>query len=113
MLGRNHLRKGVWLGRVFFVTAPAEAGNVGQLRNMRGWVVSVLRQGPVTGFACYVSVLASGARLGFAIMADNAGVLPSVGNLPLANQVKRAGTIVAVLAESLGDDLAAHHQKYA
>ena len=108
MLGGHHLGKGWWLGRVFFVATPAEVGDVGQLRNVRRGIVGVLRQGPMTGFARYVGVFAGGARCGFVIMADDAGVLAGVSDGPLPDQRKRTGAIVAVLSKSFGDNRAAH-----
>jgi hypothetical protein len=82
------------------------------LRNVRRGIVGVLRQGPMTGFARYVGVFAGGARCGFVIMADDAGVLAGVSDGPLPDQRKRTGAIVAVLSKSFGDNRAAHHQKY-
>jgi len=111
MFGGHHLGEGAWLGRVFFVAAPAEVGDVGQLRNVRRGIVGVLCQGPMTGFARYVSVFAGGACFGFVIMAEYAGVLPGVSDGVLADQRKRTGTIVAVLSEGFGDNRAAHYQK--
>ena len=111
MLGGHHLGKAWWLGRVFFVATPAEVGDVGQLRNVRRGIVGVLRQGPMTGFARYVSVFAGGACLGFVIMAKNAGVLPGVRDGPLPDQRKGTRAIVAVLSKRFGDNRAAHHQK--
>jgi hypothetical protein len=112
MLGGNDLGKASWLGRVFFVATPAEVGNVGQLRNVRRGIVGMLRQGAMTGFARYVSVLAGCARFGLVVMAENASVLPRVSDGPLPDQPKRTGAIVAVLSKSLGDNRATHHQKY-
>jgi hypothetical protein len=112
MLGGHHLGKAWWLGRVFFVAAPAKVGDVGQLRNVRRGIVGVLCQGPMTGFARYVSVFAGGSRFGFVIMADDAGVLAGVSDGPLPDQRKRTGAIVAVLSKIFGDNRAAHHQKY-
>jgi hypothetical protein len=111
MLGGGHLGKGSWLGRVFFVAAPAEAGDVGQLRNVRRGIVGMLRQSAMTGFARYVSVLAGCARFGLVIMAEHAGVLPRVSDGPLPDQGERTGAIVTILSKRFGDNRAAHHQK--
>ena len=111
MVGGNHLGEVARLGRVLFVAAPAEVGDVGQLRNVRRRIVGVLRQWPMTGFAGYVSVFAGSAGCGLVNMADNAGSLPGVGDGMLPDQGKRAGAIVAVLSKGLGDNSAAHHQE--
>jgi len=112
MLGRSHLGEASWLGRVLFVATPAEVGDVRQLGNVRRGIVRVLRQGSVTRFARYVSVLAGCARLGFVVMAENAGVLPGECDGPLPDHGKRSRTIMTVLSKSLGDNRATYHQKY-
>jgi hypothetical protein len=112
MLRGNDLGESSWFGGVFFVATPAEVGDVGQLRNVRRGIVGMLRQGPMTGFARHVSVLAGGARFGFVIMAEDAGVLPGVRDGPLPHQRKGTRAIVAVLSKRFGDNRAAHHQKY-
>jgi hypothetical protein len=112
MLDGRHLGEASWLGRVFFVAAPAEVGDVRQLRNVRRGIVRVLRQRSMTRFARYVSVLAGGTRLGFVVMAKNARVLPGERDGPLPGHGQRTRAIVAVLSESLGDNRAAYHQKY-
>jgi len=78
MLDGRYLGEGSWLGRVSFVAAPAEVGDVGQLRNVCRGVVGVLRQGPMTRFARYVSVSSGRACGGFGVMADDAGGLPGI-----------------------------------
>jgi len=112
MLGGHHLGEAAWLGCVFLVAAPAEIGDVGQLRYVRRRIVGVLRQRPVTGFACHVSVLAGCTCFGLIIVAKNTGVLPRVRDGMLPDQCKRTRTKVAVLPKGFGDNRAAHHQEY-
>ena len=112
MLGGDHLGKVSWLGRVFFVATPAEVGDVGQLRNVCRGIVGVLRQGPMTGLARYVSVFARCPCFGFVIMAENTGVLPGVCDGVLPDQRKGTRAVVAVLPKSFGDNRAAYHQKH-
>jgi hypothetical protein len=109
--GADHLRKRLGLRRVLFVASDAEGGDGGQLRDIRGRVFGMLGQRPVTGLAGHVGVFAAGADLAFIVVAQDAGLLPGVGHGMLADGCQRAGAVVAVLAESLGNHGAANHHK--
>ena len=63
------LGKRFWLGSVFFMAAPAEVGDSGELGHIGNGVVSVLGQGAVTGLASNTSMLSPTMRLGFFIVA--------------------------------------------
>ena len=112
MLDGCHLGKAARLGGVLFVTAPAEVGDIGQLRNVRRGVVRVELERAMARFARYMRMLAGCARSGFGIVAYHAGGLARVCDWPLADQSQRTGAIVAILSEGLGDNRAAHHQEY-
>lgn len=111
MLDGYDLREFPGLGRVLFMTAAAEVGDVGQFGNVGGRVIGMGRQGAVAGFARHVRVPAGGADFGLAVMAYHAGILSGKGNRPLADVVERARTKVAVLSEGLGDYGAPNHEE--
>src|ERR1035438_4604440 len=111
VLGGDHLRKCLGLRRVLLVAPDAERGDRGQFRNVRARVVGMLCQRSVTGLAGNVSVFAAGADLAFLVVAQYAGALPGVGHGMLPDGGQRAGTEMAVLAESLGNHGAANHHK--
>jgi hypothetical protein len=69
MRDRIYLGKTLGLGGVFFMAAPAEVGDSGELGHIGNGVVSVLGQGAVTGLASNTSMLSPTMRLGFFIVA--------------------------------------------
>ena len=111
MFGGDYLREVFGLGGVLLVAAAAEVGDSRQFGDVRGRIFGVLRQRPVAGFAGHVRVLAGGAGFAFVVVAHQAGVLPSIGEGVLADEVERAGAIVAVLPEGLGDNRTANYQE--
>ena len=104
VLGGDHLWKPCGLGRIFFVAPAAEVGDVGQLGDVGGGIFGVLRQRTVASFAGDVRVLAGGAGFGLVIVAQDALVLARVSDGALVDFIQRGGSIVAVLAEGLGDN---------
>ena len=62
---RIYLGKALGLGSVFFMAAPAEVGDIGQLGHIGNGVVSMFGQGAVAGFATNARVLTPVVRLGF------------------------------------------------
>ena len=111
VFGNDDLRKVLGLGRILLMAAAAEVGDFGQLGYVGGGIVGVLRQRTMAGFAGDVGVFSRGARLAFVIVAHDAGLLAGVGDRMLANEVEGAGPVVAVLAESFGNDRAADYQE--
>jgi len=113
MLGGDHLRKSCGFGGVFFVTAPAEVGDIGKLGLEGAGIVCarMLGLGTMAGFASDVGVLAGSTGLGLIVMTHDAGILPGVADGMGADQVERARPVVAVLAEILRDDGGPNDQK--
>ena len=104
VLGGGHLREGRRLGRILFVTLAAEVGDIGELGDVGGGVVCMLREGTVAGFAGDVGVLTGGAGFGLVIVAQNALVLASVSDGALPDFRQRGGAVVPVLPKGLGDN---------
>jgi len=111
MFDGRHLGEFRGLGRVLFVAAAAQVGDVGQLRNVRNRVLGMLRQRAVASFAGHVGMLAGGAGFAFILMAHQAGVLPGERDGMLADHGQGAGPIMPILAEGFGDDGATDYQK--
>ena len=111
VLGRRHLRKVSRFRRVLLMAAAAQIGHVGQFGNVRLRVIGVLRQGTVAGFTSHMSMFARGPGFGRIVVTHDAGILPGEGYGVLADQVERAGPVVAILPECLGDDGVADYQK--
>jgi len=74
-------------------------------------IVGVVRQRSVARFASYVRVFTGGPFFGFVIVTKNAGVLSGECDRMLPDQVERAGTVMSILSESLGDDGAADDEE--
>jgi hypothetical protein len=106
------LRKSRGLGRILFMAAAAEIGDVRQFGHV-GRILGVFGERSVAGFASDVGVLAGGADLGLVVVAHHAGVLPGISDRTGTDQLQRAGAGVAVLAEALGDYRGADYQKSA
>jgi hypothetical protein len=102
--GGRHLGEAFGLGRVLFMAGPAQVGDVGELRHVRGGIVGVFCQRPVAGFAGHVGVLAGAARGSFGIVAEGAGVLTGEGDRPRPNGIERTRPVMTVLSETLRDD---------
>ena len=113
MLGRDHLREALGLGRVLFMAAPAEVGYIGEDRLVGGRVVGMLRQRPVTGFAGHVGVLSGGARLALVVMTHQTHILAGESDGFRPDQRQRLGAVMAVLAESFRHHGGADGQKEA
>ena len=111
MLGGDHLREGGRFGGVLFVAATAQVGYVGKFGHMRGRVVRMLCQRAVASFAGYVGVFAGGTCGRLIVVAHHACVLSGKGDWVLTNQLERAGPVMAVLPEGLGDDGAPYEQE--
>ena len=111
MFDGRHLGEFRGFGRVLFMAAAAQVGDVGQLRNVRHRVLGMLRQGAMAGFAGDMSVFACGARFAFILVAHQAGVLPGKRDGVLADQGQGAGPIMPILAEGFGDNGATDYQK--
>jgi len=113
VLAGDHLGEPLGLGRILFMTAPAEAADLGQFGNNGAGIVGVLGERTVAAFAGDVGVFACGACFGLVVMAHHAGILAGDGDGPLADGGKGARTVMAVLSEVLGDDGAAQHEEEA
>jgi len=111
VFGGDHLWEALRLGRILFVAAAAEIGNIRQLRYVRGRIVRVLCLRPVTGLTGHVGVLAQCSRLGLVVMAGHASLLAGIRYGPLTDGIECGRTVVAELAKRLGNDRAAHHQE--
>ena len=103
----------VWgLAASFSWQRAAEGGHVGQCGlEGRGVVGLACAWRAVAGFAGHVGVFAAGADFALVLVAHDAGVLAGVRDGLLADGLERPGAVVAVLAEVLGHDRAANHQK--
>lgn len=113
VLGGDHLGEPLGLGRILFMTAPAEAADLGQFGDDGAGIVGVLRQRTVAAFAGNVGVFAGGSSFGLIVMAHHAGILAGEGDGPLADGGEGARTVVAVLSEVFGDDGATQHEEEA
>lgn len=107
------LGEGGRLGRVLFMAATAEIGDVGELGLGGGGVVGggVRVLGSVTGFTGDVGMASGGAGGRLGVVAGDTGVLAGVGDGLGADGVERAGAEVAVAAEIFGDDRGAGDQE--
>ena len=83
-------------------TQEREASEQGGCR-----VGGMLRQRAVARFTGHVRVFAGGPGFGLVRVTKNTGILPGESDRVRADQFERAGPVVAILAECLGDDRAA------
>jgi hypothetical protein len=113
VLDGDHLREFPGLGRILFMTAAAEVGDIGPLGNVGSRVAGVGGQRTVAGFARDVRVPAGGADFGLVVVAHHTGILSCKGNGPLPDGIESAGAVVAVLSKSLGDDGATNDEEEA
>ena len=111
VLGGDYLRETRRFGGILFVTAPADVGDVGQFGDVGLGVVGVFRQRSVAGFTGDVGMFAGRADFRLIVMAHHTGLLPGVCDGAGADQVERAGPVVAIPAEVLGDDGGPHYEK--
>jgi hypothetical protein len=111
VLGGYHLWKVPGLGRVLLVAAPAQIRHLGQFGDIGSWVTGMLRQGTVTRLARNVCVFSRSARFALILVAEQAGLLPGVGNGPLPDHLEGAWPVVAVFAEVLWNDGAADDEE--
>jgi hypothetical protein len=111
VLSGYHLRKTLWLRRVFLVAAAAEVSDLRQLWNVGRWVIGVLRQGTMASFAGYVRVSAGGSGFNFVVVTESAGILTGEGYRMLANQLERPRPVVSILPKCFGDDGAANDEE--
>ena len=103
--------KALRLGSVFFVAAPAEVGDVGQLGHIGFGVVRVFGQGAVAGLATNARVLSPVVRLGFFVVADGALAAAGIGNGKRADHVERTRPIMSVFPKVLGHHGGAENQE--
>ncbi len=113
VFGGRYLREIRGLGRILFMAAPAKGGDVRQNRFMSGRVVrqGVRRLGTVAGLARYVGVLPCVMDFRLVLVAENARFVPGVGNGLLPDDVQSPWTVVAVLAEGLGNECGTNREK--
>ncbi len=111
VFGSDHLGEALGLGRVLFVAAAAEIGDVRKLRYVRGRVVGMLRLRTVTGLTSHLGVFAESPSLGLVVMAGHTGLLAGKRYGPKTDRVECGCAVMAELAEGLGDDRAAHHKE--
>ena len=67
-----HLRKSLGLGRIFFVAAAAEVGDVGQLGHIPTFGLDVFGLGTVAGLTMHPCVFSGVMHFDFGIMAEGA-----------------------------------------
>lgn len=99
VLGVN-LRKTLRLGRIRFMAAHAQCGNVGLLRFVPVRIVCVLGERAMAGLASHVRVFPLATLLGDFIMADRASSLAGERNWPSPNLTERCTAVVAILREA-------------
>jgi len=102
--GGFDLRKALRFRLVLLMAPAAQVGDVGQLGNVRRRVGGMLRQRAVARFTGHVQVFASGRGLGLVRVTKNAGILSGESDRVRADEFERAGPVVPILAECLGDD---------
>ncbi len=113
MLGRDHLGKASGFGRIFFMTAPAEVGHVGQGRFVRRGIVSqgVRRLRAMARLAGDMCVLSRSADCGLLIVAHDALVLPGVVHRALANPLQGRRVVMTVFSEGFRNECSADSQE--
>jgi hypothetical protein len=113
VFGRDHLREARWFGRILLMTAPAQVGDIGQLRHVGHWVVRMFREGAMAGFAGDVRVLSHRARLSLIVVAEHARVLPGKSHGTRPDGIECGWAVVPVLAKPFGNDKGTDEQENA
>ena len=108
---RIDLGKALRLGSVFFMAAPAEVGDVGQLGHIGDGVVRMFGQGSVAGLATNSRMLSPVMHLGFFFVAGGALASAGIGNGQRADHVERARPVVSVFPKVLGHHGGAENQE--
>ena len=111
MRDRIYLGKALGLGSVFFMAAPAEVGDIGQLGHVGNGIVSVFGQGSVAGFATNTRVLTPVVGLGLFLVAGDALASAGIGHGEGADHVEGARPVVSVFPEVLGHHGGAENQE--
>jgi hypothetical protein len=115
VFGGNYLRKGFGFGRILFMAAAAEVGDVRKFGLVRGRIVGrgvqVLRT--VACLAGDVGVFAGGPRFPLIVVAHQAGILTCEGNRLLPDHLERRRPVMAVLSEIFGNNGGTNNQKQA
>jgi len=113
VFGRDYLREAFGFGRVLLMAAAAKVGHVGELGLVGRRIVSrrVQRLRTVARLAGHMGVPARGARFALVLVAEQAHVLPGVGNRALPDGIQRTRAIVTKAAEPFGDHRRANYQK--
>lgn len=113
VLGSDYLREAFGFGRILLMAAAAKVGHVGERRLVRRRIVSrrVQCQRTVARLAGHMGVPARGPRFALILVAQQAHVLPGVGNRALPDGIERTRAIVTKAAEPLGDHRRANYQK--
>ena len=104
MLGGGDLRERRGFAGIGFVTARAEYGSVGKLRGDRTWIIGMIRQRSMAGFASDASMRAFALHLGLVGMADLAGFAAGEFDGPGLYLIESARSEMAVLSEIGRDD---------
>jgi hypothetical protein len=115
VFGGNHLGEACGFGGILLMAAAAEVGDVGELGFEGGRVAGLGVGGlrTVARLAGDMGMAAPGAHFGLIVVTQDTGILSGVGDGTRADQVECGGPVVAVLAESFGNDRGADHQKKA
>ena len=106
-----YLGKTFGLGRVFFVAAPAQVGDVGQLGHIGDRVIRMFGQRSVTGLATNSRVLSAAMHLGFILVAGGALASAGIGNWERGNGVERTRRVMSVFPKVLGHHGGAENQE--
>ena len=113
VLRGGHLREVLRFGRILFMTAAAEVGYVGKRGFVGRWIIrgGMRRLWSVACLAGNVGMFAGGSGFGLLVMAQNAGILSGIRDRALPNHIQGTRPVMAVLAESLGNNRGAYRQK--
>jgi hypothetical protein len=95
----NHLGKSRGLGRIFFVTQPAEIGDVEFLGNDGARIGSMLRLRTMAGFATDARVFSFAACFGLRVVTHQAVTFAGVVDGKCSNRFESPGSVVPVFSE--------------
>ena len=111
MLDRNHLWEIFRFRDVRFMTTDTQKGDI-KLRRREGcWVVGVLSQRTVAGFAVDANMFADSLLFKYVAVTGFAGLVTSIVRSATGGLVDRIPTVMAILSETLGHHIATQCHK--